>query len=326
MRAPDYDPFLPGPFPVTARTMEAFDPSRHRLFPCEIWQPGAPAQGPHPLVVFSHSSGGNRRQSTFLCTHLASHGYLVAAMDHSEIVAPELARREGETSAEKAARIQAWIASRVPDIRFLLGHLLATPELYINAARIAIAGHSFGGWTALAVPEVDHRIQAVVALAPGGSSPRPGILPLHLTFDWSRPVPSLYLAAENDTSLPLDGMYELFERTPMPKQMVILRRADHLHFMDDVEKLHEAVRAMEFPPELDWLKQEIRPFAELCSAAEAHAFVRGLALSHLDATVRNHLPAQEFWTSGVAATLAARKISAIFPEKKSCTILHNPAQ
>jgi dipeptidyl aminopeptidase/acylaminoacyl peptidase len=31
--------------------------------------------------------------------------------------------------------------------------------------RIAIVGHSAGGWTALALPETDTRIQAVVALA-----------------------------------------------------------------------------------------------------------------------------------------------------------------
>ena len=35
-------------------------------------------------------------------------------------------------------------------------------------------------------------------------------------------------------------MYELFERTPATKKMVILRRADHAHFMDQVEQLHES--------------------------------------------------------------------------------------
>jgi len=40
-------------------------------------------KGPFPLVVFSHGFGGHRRQSTFLCTHLASHGYVVAAVDHT---------------------------------------------------------------------------------------------------------------------------------------------------------------------------------------------------------------------------------------------------
>jgi len=143
-------------------------------------------------------------------------------------------------------------------------------------------GHSFGGWTALAAPAVEWRISAVVALAPGGSSqPKPGIIPVKLTFTWGRDVPTLYLVAENDTSLPLAGMYELFERTPATKQMVILRRADHLHFMDNVEEVHETVRAMTFPGELAWILKEMRPIAELCSGEQAHLFVRGLTLCHM---------------------------------------------
>src|SRR5713101_8007812 len=164
--------------------------------------------------------------------------------DHSEVIAPELTRREGETDEQKTARVEAWIANRVPDIRFLLDQLLSgaawDAEVNLDPARIGIVGHSFGGWTALAVPEVDGRIRAVVALAPGGSSqPPPNIIPAQLTFKWGRDVPTLYLVAENDTALPLAGMYELFERTRATKHMVILRRADHGHFGDEVEQQAE---------------------------------------------------------------------------------------
>jgi predicted dienelactone hydrolase len=159
-----------------------------------------------PLVVFSHSSSPiGRRQSTFLYAHLASHGYAVAAMNHSEIVAPELMRKDGETVAERAARIQGWIDSRVPDVRFLLDRILGAPPVAglppLDADRVGIVGHSFGGWTALATPERDDRIRAVVAVAPAGSSrPPPDIIPATLTFDWRRDVPTLYLIAENDSA------------------------------------------------------------------------------------------------------------------------------
>jgi predicted dienelactone hydrolase len=308
-----YDPFVRGGSSVGVRTIEAFDATRNRTFPCEIWSPEA-MPGPRPLVVFSHSSGGGRRQSTFLCTHLASHGYVVAAMDHSEIVAPELARQDGETPEQTTARRSAWVESRVPDVRFLLDHLLAS-DAALDPERVAIVGHSFGGWTALAATEADRRIRSVVALAPGGSSrPRPGILQATLAFAWGRDVPTLYLVAENDVSLPLDGMVELFERTPATKRMVILSRADHLHFMDDVETRHEAVRAMPWPEELAWLPKEMRPVAELCSGDEAHAFVRGLTLSHLDATVRQRENAERFLTGDLRAELAARGVDAIVYE------------
>src|SRR5258708_18494664 len=115
-----YDPFERGPFPVGVRTIEAPDVRRGRVFPCEIWYPAAAQHagqdlapesqdvrdaaaepGAYPLIVFSHGSApGGRRMATFLCTHLASHGYLVAALDHSELIAPELSRRDGETAAQ----------------------------------------------------------------------------------------------------------------------------------------------------------------------------------------------------------------------------------
>src|SRR5215471_9182252 len=160
---------------VAARSMQATDTARNRTFPVELWYPeAARVAGALPLILFSHHSGGSRRASTFLTTHLASHGYLVAAMDHSEVVAPELLRQDNETPEQKAKRGEGWIASRVPDLRFLLDYVLSQPfaEVRVDADRIGAAGHSFGGWTVLEAPSVEPRIQSVVALAPGGSRKR----------------------------------------------------------------------------------------------------------------------------------------------------------
>jgi predicted dienelactone hydrolase len=309
-----YDPFVQGDYPVTVRTVEVFDGIRNRSFPCEIWYPNA---GPstYPLVVYSHSSGGSRRASSFLCAHLGSHGYVVAALDHSEVVASELRPKPGETAEEKIARGQAWIANRVPDVCLLIDRMLdgavVPAEVRIDPARVGAVGHSFGGWTVLSAVAEDPRIAAVVALAPGGASnPKPGIMPLSLTFDWNRDVPTLYLVAEDDTSLPLPGMHELLERTPSTKQMAVLRRADHLHFIDDVETQHEAVRAMTFPADLAWIKEEMRPISELCSAEEARVFINGLTLSHFDAHLKQLEAARHFLDGDVETALAARGVDA----------------
>jgi dienelactone hydrolase len=266
-----------------------------------------------PLIVFSHSSGGHRRSSSFLGRHLASHGYVVAALDHSELVAPELARREGETGSERAARADAMIASRVPDVRFLLDFLLGGgTDLRLDPGRIGLVGHSFGGWTVLATPEVDRRVRAIVALAPGGSAnPRPGILRVTLTFAWGRALPTLYLAGESDVMIPLPSVVELFERTPPPKRMFILRRADHQHFVDDVEGEHEAIRAMSFPGEAAWIPAAMQPIDQLSSGEQAHVFVRGLTLSHLDATLRGSEAATAFLAGDVVGALAARGVEAM---------------
>lgn len=87
-----------------------------------------------------------------------------------------------------------------------------------------------------------------------------------------RDVPTLYLVAENDVALPLSGIYELFERTKCRKQMIVLRRADHCHFMDNVEHEHEAMRDLPLPN----LKDEMRPIGELCSGGSANLFARGI--------------------------------------------------
>ncbi len=46
--------------------------------------------------------------------------------------------------------------------------VLSGAEAHVDPDRVGIVGHSFGGWTALAAPEVEPRIRAVVALGPGG--------------------------------------------------------------------------------------------------------------------------------------------------------------
>jgi predicted dienelactone hydrolase len=345
----DYDPFIRGRFPVGVRTIQATDAARSLLFPCEIWYPAtaeylgqdteaatqdvfalpssdtphrqravrnaASRPGSYPLILYSHGSGGSRRMATFLCTHLCSHGYIVAALDHSETVAAELARTEAETEAQRADRVQAWIANRVPDLCFLLDHLLnsgtGSAEARADPALIGMVGYSFGGWAVLAAPEVESRIRAVVALAPGGSSqPKPGIIPAKLTFAWNRDVPTLYLAGENDIFTPLSGMYELFARTRAPKQMVILHRADHMHFIDDVEQNHEMVRAMQWTGALAWVPNEIRPITELSSGEEAHLFVRGLALCHMDAVLRRVEAARLFLQGNIESELAVRGVRA----------------
>jgi len=265
-----------GPFAVRTHTFEARDPARDRLFSCDIWCPDE--SGAWPLVLYSHHSRGNRRSATYLTTHLASHGYLVAALDHSEVVVPEI-----------AGNVQSFIENRVPDARFLLDYMLAGAipcTARPDPDRIAIVGHSFGGWTALALPETDTRIQAVVALAPGGASnPKPGIIPATLSFNWPRPPATLYIVAADDVLTPIAGMHELYSRTPEPKQMLVLPRADHLHFVDNVEQAHEQLRAASLPPEASWISREMRPIAELCSGEEAHRQIQSHTLAHLNAAL-----------------------------------------
>jgi pimeloyl-ACP methyl ester carboxylesterase len=167
----------------------------------------------------------------------------------------------------------------------------------------------------LATPDQETRIGALVALAPAGSEPTPpATIPVTLRFEWGRDVPTTYLVAADDASLPLEGMRQLYERTPAPKQMLILHRADHLHFIDDAEGMHEAFRTMPLSGPAAEIQQRMRPITELCSGEQAHLFVRGLTVAHFDATLRGRAQAQRFLDGDLTADLAERGIDASIAE------------
>ena len=292
-----YDPFAAGPFAVGMRGSEETDATRRdRVLPYEVWYPeGAKRGAKHPLIVVSHSSGGHKRQLAYVCTHLASHGYIVAAPDHVGSTAADAAERarraaknEVLSAAARDALIARMIADRVPDLRFIIATMLGgSLSQSIDSARIGLVGWSFGGWAVLATPEADGRVGAVAAFAPAGASnPLPGILPVALTFTWQREVPTLLLAAEDDRFIPLSGVKELFERAPSRKRMFVLRGADHQHFADQVTD------------------------AGACSPEQAHLFTRGLTLAHMDAALRRETKAERFLAEDTVARLRERGVSA----------------
>lgn len=349
-----YDPFARGALPVGVRTLHWTDAARaDRPLPVEVWYPAtdahrgedvaeatrdqyellpgfppgwqeavrdaAPRTGRFPLVVFSHGYGAHRRQSTFLCTHVASHGYVVAAMDHTgntvvEIMQTMMAAQMGTLAPiDVDPHLAELVPARPADASFVIDRLVAGVDGVpaVDPSRIGMAGHSFGGWTTLATASRDARIRAALPLAPaGGTSALPTkVLGDALDFAWRQPVPTLYLVADGDTLLPLPGMYELYERTPAPKRMLVLTNADHMHFCDQIEQIHELFRMMP-PPIFDRLAPAIRPIDELCAPDGAYHFTRGLGLAHMDAHVRGLEPAAEFLAGDLVAALARRGAAA----------------
>lgn len=349
----NYDPFSRGPHPVGVRTIDAHDPARSRSLPVEVWYPAAAAHagqdlaeatmdhydllpgfppskqaavrdaaiagGRFPVVVFSHGFGGHRRQSTFLCTHLASHGYVVAAMDHTGNTMVDMAQMTlqvmmGEPMPEPGPMIAELIALRPADATFVLDRLLAgdlgVGASQLDAERVAMSGHSFGGWTTLMVTGRDRRVKAALPLAPaGGRTPLPGeALGAALDFDWGRDVPTFYLVADRDSLLPLDGMRELLARTEGSRRMAVLVDADHMHFCDEVEAVHEMFRTMAPPGPFQQIAQDLPPASALVPGTHAYDFNRGLALAHLDSVLRGDSGASAFLAGDVAATFAERGI------------------
>jgi predicted dienelactone hydrolase len=107
--------------------------------------------GPYPLVVFSHGWGLSRLLYTDLLEHVAGHGFVVLAVEHSgNSILDALLGTEGliaETPAQFALRpgdllrvVEAAEGFNAPD-----GPLAGI----IDTERTAVMGHSFGGYTAL---------------------------------------------------------------------------------------------------------------------------------------------------------------------------------
>jgi predicted dienelactone hydrolase len=125
--------------------------------------PAAP--GRHPLVIWSHGRSGTRSSYAMLCESLAARGYVVLATDHP-----------GDTLADwlldAALDDETNEMQREADVRFVLDAALgARPGLdlgpEIDAERIAVAGHSYGAYTAFALAgaeQTDPRVRAAAGL------------------------------------------------------------------------------------------------------------------------------------------------------------------
>lgn len=139
--------------------------------------------GPFPLVVFSHGFASDVDQYDAVFEHWASHGYVVIAPYHLD----GGGTLRGIFNSLRKGNL-GLIAARVEDIRRILNHLDQLDALEpglahrVDRERIAIAGHSFGAFTAQQfggaaavdpdsgerVEGRDPRVRAVVALSPPG--------------------------------------------------------------------------------------------------------------------------------------------------------------
>ncbi len=237
---PPPDPDAIGPWAVGHAHFEAVDANRgNRTLAVDVWYPvdaedavgepafyelieiiltfgitsqvaiaDAPITDRHflPLVVFSHGSGGINIQSISLMEALASHGFFVASPTHtgnSTFDGPD------DVPFEDIA------TDRPKDVSFLIDLLLArsadASDAYhqsISPVAIGVTGHSFGGFTALAMAAgygasafgpvlPDRRVRAILPIS--GSSGA-------FSDDELRAVriPALFLGGTLDTAVPID--------------------------------------------------------------------------------------------------------------------------
>ncbi|WP_042216175.1 alpha/beta hydrolase family protein [Paenibacillus borealis] len=124
------------------------------------------SEGPYPLILINHGLGtSSLLYHTSLAENLASHGYIVAAVDHTYSTAATLFPDGTVTGFSDSLSADNFIATGTrlgktwnDDNRFVLSQLKQQFADYIDAEQIGMAGHSFGGAAAyeamFSIPEL----------------------------------------------------------------------------------------------------------------------------------------------------------------------------
>ena len=122
-----------------------------------------------------------------------------------------------------------------------------------------------------------------------------------LDLDWARQVPTLMIVADDDSVLPIDGMRDLLARSASISRMVVLREADHFHFCDGVEVVHDMMAPM--------MGEGARASSELVPGHHAYDVTNSLGLAHFDAVLRDLPEAKAFLDRDPVDVMAERGLT-----------------
>ena len=183
----------------------------------------ARAGGPFPLVVFGHGFDVMPSLYAHLLQSWAQAGYVVAA----PVFPLENADAPGGPD-------EADLTNQPADMRFVISRMIALSHAHsgplaglIDPTRIAVAGQSDGGDTALAVADDpryrDPRVGAVIVLS-GAEIPGIGAF----AFPRHDPPPLLATQGTADTVNPPSATSAFFDVAPRPKYLLRLLGAEHL--------------------------------------------------------------------------------------------------
>ena len=204
--------------PLVDRTRPTVDMGRQlspvRALTTLVWLPRAP--GRWPLIVFAHGFQVGPGPYYALLGTWAAHGYVVAA--------PEFPLTDEALAG--ANLDEADIVNQPADVRFVTDALVGPGSpivARIDPDRVAVAGHSDGGETALAAgvvapPPTEPRYRAVIAMS---VQPLPGLGP-------TANPPILVTQGDADTINPPALGEQTWALAEPPKYLLTLRGGGHL--------------------------------------------------------------------------------------------------
>lgn len=176
-------------------------------------------EGPFPVMTFSHGAGGFRLAYSALLAGIASHGFVVASLDHIEwgllafVGIPPSSQREPDELVLSALDLLD-DENNDPSSPLAGG---------VDVTRVATAGHSAGGRAAFAL--LDHpEIKTAIGYATvGNPSAADG-------------KPILYMVGALDELI--TGLQESYAQLPPTKRLVSVTNAGHNSFTDQCAIIH----------------------------------------------------------------------------------------
>jgi predicted dienelactone hydrolase len=229
-------------YPAAAREADhAYTPASNG-FVGRVARDARPASCPGlPLVVFSHGFGGCGLQSIFFTEELARHGYVVAAPDHRDAAVCAIEERSTRAlwtlPAAPFHAPERWSdrshADRRDDVLAVVRIVAGDMELgrVVDARQLGIAGHSLGGYTALAMAGgwpswKAPAVKAVLAFSPYAAP--------FLEHDalGALDVPVMYQGAQFDWGVTplLEGPRGAYARSAAPKYFLKLAGGTHFEW------------------------------------------------------------------------------------------------
>jgi predicted dienelactone hydrolase len=210
--------------------------------------------GQFPLVVVSHgrsAANGSSFRFRTISTFLAKSGYIVACIEHYGNDHPD---KNFQTSIEN-------LSYRPKHISLTIDNLLSDQTFgqSILFDKIAILGHSLGGYAALAVAggkpwaqtgqpievQNDPRIKALILMAPAAAF----FIPEHALYKVD--IPMLLLIAEQDEITPLKWTADVILNGVPDKSKVTLKTISNAGHFSFISPFPAAMKKPNFRPATD---------------------------------------------------------------------------
>lgn len=335
---PTIVPAAEASFGVGFRQMTVKDPAGKRDLAVDVWYPTAKgttgtaaryallptayidskvaiadatmaAGAPYPLIVYSHGSGGQNFIASFLTEELASQGFVVVAANHTGDTAIDRATNTSVVPDQNDLNRPADVTRVIDDVLarsnsgndFLSGH--------VDASRIGLVGHSYGGYTAVATVsghttplgsvEPDRRVKAIVGQAPYTLR----LTPAEMALD---KVPTMLISGTKDITTPTatNAMVAFQSITGPPVVLVEITGAAHQSFTDVCTYLDQIPKLPDAPA---FVVSTIQVQAKEGCGPEFIAYARGIELTNiltvafLRTYVAGEIGYDAYWGSWAAA-------------------------